>query len=251
MSSPELAIGHAPTKAEPVPGGLVPLNRARVEPKTSDRVYDVLLTAIRDLKLVPGTELSETDLARQLAVSRTPVREAIARLVDAGLLQVRPQVGTLVARIRMRDAEEAQFVRENLEAAAVQIVSDAPARDVSELRRLLELQDVAQAAHDLDGFFAADEAMHQQIFRMSGYPGAWQAVQRMKLQLDRLRRMSVPDQGTIRQLVGEHRLIVDAIEAGEADVASAHVRAHARRVLLQAPGLIEAYPEYFATEADA
>jgi DNA-binding GntR family transcriptional regulator len=231
--------------------GLSTLSRARVEPKTSDRVYDALVVAIRDLQFAPGEQLSETELARQLGVSRTPVREAIVRLVDAGLLQVRPQVGTLVARIRMSDAEEARFVRENLEAAAVQLVCDLPVRDVADLRKLLELQDAAQVAHDLDAFFASDEAMHQEIFRLAGYPGAWQAVQRKKLQLDRIRRMSLPDTSTVRELIDEHRHIVDAIEVGDAEVASAHVRVHARRALLQAPALIEAFPDYFAVDGDA
>jgi DNA-binding GntR family transcriptional regulator len=230
--------------------GLAVLSRARVEPKTSDRVYDALLGAIRDLTLAPGARLSETELARQLGVSRTPLREAIARLVDAGLLQVRPQVGTLVARIRMTDAEEARFVREHLEVAAVQIVCGAAVREVGELRRLLVVQGAAQAAHDLDAFAAADEAMHQEIFRLSGYPGAWQAVQRKKLQLDRLRRMSLPDPQTVLELLEEHRAIVDAIEAGNANAATAQVRAHARRALLQAPALIEKFPDYFTAEED-
>jgi GntR family transcriptional regulator, rspAB operon transcriptional repressor len=250
VTFPATSSDDALVPLEQLPTELLPVGRGRVEPKTSDRVYDSLLVAIRDLHLLPGARLSETELARQLGVSRTPVREAIIKLVDSGLLQVRPQVGTLVARIRLSDAEEARFVREHLEAAAVQIVSESPDRDVSVLREYLALQDAAQEIHDLDAFFAADEAMHQEIFRASGYPGAWQAVQRKKLQLDRMRRMSLPDPSTIRELINEHKLIVDAIEAGQANIASEHVRVHARRAMLKAPDLIAAYPDYFSTESD-
>lgn len=231
--------------APPAPS-LDPVNRGRQEPKTSDRVFDALVSAIRDLTLPSGTLLSESELSRQLQVSRTPVREAIVRLVDAGLVQVLPQVGTLVARIRMADVEEARFVRETLEVAALDLVCRMSSRDVSTLRELLDRQEDAHRRHDLDDFFAADEAMHMEIFALSGYPGAWQAVQRKKLQLDRIRRLSLPEPSAIRELIDEHRLIVDAIEAGRSAVGCKHVRAHARRVLEKAPALQRSHPDYFA-----
>ena len=229
---------------------LDPVSRARVEPKTSDRVYAILLAAIRDLRLPPGTRISESELAGLLHVSRTPVREAIIRLVDIGYVQVRPQVGSLVARIKLSDAEEARFVREHLELAAVHIVCAYPERDVTALRDFLNEQEAALINNDLDAFFAADEAMHQAIFNAAGYPGAWEAVQRKKIQLDRMRRMSLPKASTIQELIEEHQLIVDAIEAGDVDAASAHVVTHARRAMLDAPVLVEAYPDYFDTEQD-
>lgn len=225
---------------------LGPVQRARVEPRTSDRVYDALFAAIRDLHLVPGTRLSETELARQMQVSRTPIREAIARLVEVDLVQVLPQVGTLVAPIRLTDVEEARFVRENLESAALEIVCGMLDRDVSRLREHVAEQEGAYAAGDLDAFFAADEAMHIEIFALAGYPGAWQAIRRKKVQLDRIRRLSLPDPATLRELIDEHRSIVDAIESGTADVGAAHVRAHARRALVHAPALRHAHPDYFS-----
>lgn len=203
------------------------------------------MAAIRDLRLPPGAVLSETDLARQLGVSRTPVREAFARLADAGLIRVVPQVGTKVARIRMVEAEEARFVRENLEIACLKIVCRLPDRDVTRLRRLIDEQQSAHAVHDLDAFFAADESMHVEIFAMSGFAGAWEAVQRKKLQLDRIRRLSLPEPTTIAELIGEHRAIVDAIEVGSTRNGIKTLRAHARRALLKAPELQQRYPDYF------
>ena len=103
------------------PSPLVPVIRDGGAQRASDRVYATLSAAIRDLSLAPGRSLSETELAESLNVSRTPLREAIARLVDAGLVQVVPQVGTRVALIRLSDVEEARFVRENLEVAAFEV----------------------------------------------------------------------------------------------------------------------------------
>lgn len=71
----------------------------------------------------------------------------------------------------------------------------------------------AAAAGNLEAFFTADEAFHAEIFAISGHPGAWVAGQRMKLQLDRLRRLSLPDTATVTLLISGHSRIVDALEA--------------------------------------
>jgi DNA-binding GntR family transcriptional regulator len=214
--------------------------------RASDRVYAELASAIRDLRLPPGLALSETELAEQLHVSRTPLREAVARLVDSGLVQVVPQVGTRVALIRLSDVEEARFVRESLEVAAFEAACAIPERDLTVLRELLDRQERACVAADLDDFFAADEALHEQIFRLSGHPGAWQAVQRMKVQLDRIRRLSLPEPRTVRDLVDEHRLIVAALEVGDVTAGRARISAHARRVQDETPTLMAKHPDYFA-----
>ncbi|MCX5317015.1 GntR family transcriptional regulator [Streptomyces sp. NBC_00154] len=224
---------------------LSPVDRLRGTGRTSDRVFTELSEAIRDLRLLPGEALSETDLAEQLQVSRTPVREAVARLVDAGLVQVVPQVGTRVARIAMSDAQEARFVRETLEVAVFEEACALPVRDVSVLREILGKQEAAHADGDLAEWFRLDEALHIEIFRIGGHPGAWQAVQRVKLQLDRVRRLSLPDPSTTRDLIDEHRLIVDALADGRTPDGCAAVRAHARRVLEQAPKLLAQHPDYF------
>ena len=224
---------------------LAPIGRERTRARTSDRVYDELVAAIRDLRLPPGASMSETELAEQLHVSRTPLREAIARLVDDGLVSVVPQVGTRVELIRLHDVEEARFVRESLERAAFDAACVNPERDMRALRDLLEEQERSHRRNDFDAFFAADEALHAQIFKLAGYPGAWQAVQRMKLQLDRLRRLSLPEASTMRWLIDEHRAIVDALEAGDVLVGREHISRHARRALEQAPALRAAHPGYF------
>lgn len=224
---------------------LTPVGQVRTRVRTSDRVYDELVSAIRELRIPPGASLSETDLAEQLHVSRTPLREAIARLVDNGLVSVVPQVGTHVERIRLSDVEEARFVRESLEVAAFVVACGRKDRDLSKLRELIDIQKRAHEAHDVDAFFTADEALHEQIFHVSGYPGAWTAMQPMKLQLDRLRRLSLPEPSTVSALIDEHAAIVDALEAGDAKGGSKHIRLHAGRVREYGPKLREAHPELF------
>lgn len=224
---------------------LSPIELPRIRHRASDRVYDELVSAIRSLRIPPGAALSETDLARQLHVSRTPLREAIARLVGDGLVSVIPQVGTRVERISRYDVEQARFVRENLETAAFVAACALPERNVERLRVLLKEQARCHRAGDADVFFTADEDLHAEIFALSGYLGAWQAMQPMKLQLDRIRRLSLPDKAVVRALLDEHVAIVDALEAGDSRRGRALIAKHARRVLDYAPKLEAKYPKYF------
>lgn len=235
---------------EPMGLGLHPVVRIRGTGRTSDRVFEQLVAAIRDLRLPPGRLLSEGELAEELHVSRTPLREAIARLADAGLVQVLPQVGTLVARIRMSDVEEARFVRENLEMAAFEAACAIGVGEIPALREIIRRQQRAATAGDLEAFFSADEALHARIFAISGHPGAWAAVQRMKLQLDRLRRLSLPDRTTVTTLISDHTKIVDALEAGQVRAGQRHISAHARRVLEHAPRMRAKHPDFFVDEVE-
>jgi DNA-binding GntR family transcriptional regulator len=224
---------------------LSPLVRERVRARTSDRVYDELVSAIRDLRLAPGASLSETDLAARLGVSRTPLREAIARLVENGLVSVVPQVGTRVEMIRLSDVKQAQFAREHLEVAAFAAACKRPDRDIAGLRAIVGQQEKARQRDDVDAFFAADEAFHELIFSTSGYPGAWKVIQPMKLQLDRLRRLSLPATSIVAELVAEHAAIADALAAGDVRGGKALVSKHNRRVLDYGPKLRHAHPDLF------
>ncbi|GAA5187614.1 GntR family transcriptional regulator [Rugosimonospora acidiphila] len=242
--SPHQALIPEPTPVDSTPT-LSPVIRGRVATRTSDRVYDELVSAIRELRLAPGASLSETDLAERLHVSRTPVREALARLADAGLVHVVPQVGTRVGLIGLREVDEARFVRESLEVAAFEVACADRAPDVSALRDLLEQQEHSYQTENYNAFFAADEALHSKIFTLSGYPGAWQTLQRTKIQLDRLRRLALPDLSAVRVLIDEHRSIVDALEAADAVAGRALISRHARRAIELAPSLRAKYPDYF------
>lgn len=198
--------------------------------RASDVVFDTLLADIMRLELLPGTLLSETELSQRFSVSRTPVRAAIAQLVGVGLVQVAPQVGTRVALIDLAEVEQARFVRESLEVAVFRVASALPDRDVSPLRDQLAEQETHAAALDAEAFFAADVELHHAIFTMAGYPGAWTAAQRMRLQLDRLRRLSFLDEALLHELVDEHTQIVDALERGDAAAGTACLRSHIGRV---------------------
>lgn len=208
-------------------------------------VYSQLFDAIRDLRLPPGTKLSEPDLAEQLEVSRTPIREAVARLVNNGLVSVKPKVGTVVDPIPMWAVTEAQFVRELLEVGAFKVAAERDDRDVSEMRRLIDEQREYQHDRNVPGFFRTDELMHEQLFVLSGNTSVWGSLRAMKVQLDRVRRLSLPEADRIAELITEHEHIVDALEAGDVARGEYWLKLHIGRVRRDGPLLREAHPQLF------
>nr|ACL11813.1 putative transcriptional regulator [Mycolicibacterium brisbanense] len=240
----------ATPRSQPVQGSfdLEPIRRSTSRERTSDLVLQQLQDAIRDLRLAPGTELSESALSQRFGVSRTPVREALAKLVDAGLVHVTPQVGTRVARIRPDDVRQAQFVREHLELGAFEA---ACARTDLSTERLHHLLDEQREAYD-DGndelFFASDEALHRTIFELARYPGVWDVVQGHKLQLDRLRRLALPDRSTTRELIAEHAQIVEALDNSDVPGGRDITCKHLRRALTYLPRLRDTHPTFFTDQ---
>lgn len=223
---------------------VLPINRS-VRRRMSDRVYDELVAAIRDLRVAPGALISETELSRQLNVSRTPLREAISRLADAGLVEVTPQVGTHVSLISLAEVEQATFIRESLESSAFErALANGPVA-VRQLRRLITLQRSALDSANGELFFNADESIHEEIFRLAGFPRVWEVVKRSKVQLDRARRLILPEVVRSELIFDEHVQLVDALEAGNLELGRQIVSTHSRRVLEQTPQLLELYPSHF------
>ena len=227
--------------AEPSPGTtpliplapLAPMRRQRA----SDRVYDELVEAIRSMRLTPGTLVSENELTLALRVSRTPIREALARLADVGLVTVAPQVGTRVSPISLREVLEAQWVREQLELAAWESACALPEVDVAAFDELLAAQDAARQAGAVDDFFAADESFHEAVFTLSGHGGAMTMLRPMKVQLDRVRRLMVHDTASLDALYNDHQALARAVAQRDPAAARRVGTQHVRLVLDYIPDL--------------
>src|SRR5690348_13160727 len=115
--------------------------------RMGSRVFDSIRQAIVQLKLRPGNLLSEADVARQLGVSRQPVREAFIKLAEVGLVEVRPQRGTFVMLISIREVQHARFIREAIEVAVARKAAlEASAKKLVDLTRILDEQRAANAA---------------------------------------------------------------------------------------------------------
>jgi DNA-binding GntR family transcriptional regulator len=211
--------------------------------------YLALRDAIVAGELVPGTRLSENELAEILGVSRTPVREALLRLREDQLVDVVPQSGTFVTPISLRGLNDAQFLREAVECAAVRLAARrATPRDLEQLRGNLALQERARDADDLKAFFVLDTDFHRALCDLSGRAIASEIGERANGHLDRVRRLSLPVPSYLAEMVEEHRRVVDAVDVGDPDLAEAALRHHLRMVLSGVPRIRAEHPELFADD---
>ncbi len=211
------------------------------------RTFDVLLDQILTFRLKPYELVSEKALSEALGVSRTPVREALARLARVGLIDIYPQRGSVVAPLRMSDLAKSQFLREALEVGLLIRAVESPDRMdlVQNLRDEIAVQETFAAISDDRRFYKSDEALHQHIANHAGFPGIWTDIMNAKLHMDRFRYLTFPRIDNMSVVLGQHRAIVDAIEAGDRVAAEEAMRSHLQRVLSVVHFARERFPEHF------
>ena len=208
------------------------------QPQAANALRGAILTGI----LPPGTKVSEQEIADAIGTSRQPVREAFLRLAGEGLLEIRPQRGTFVSKITVAEVLDARFVREAVEADLIRLAcQNADATAISELRSLLDAQ---AAAPDAASFMALDESFHRAIAQTAGKARAWDHLQKLKSQMDRVRFLQLQD-FPIPTLIAQHKAMVDAIATQNPDKAEAELRAHLRLIEDDLPGIKAAHPDYF------
>jgi len=211
----------------------------------ADQIYDELRRMVVQLDLKPGEALSEKTTAELFNVSRTPVREAILRLADHGLVTVAPQFGTFIAAIDPDEVRQAQFMREHLEVAIALRLCAMDRVDLSPARTLIIQQDAVAVTGDFARFTVLDDRMHAWLFETAGMGRLWSAIHVKKAHLDRIRFLHVPEPGKIRQVVEQHAGIIDAIEAGDREATEATVREHTSGSVLYLDTLLVERPELF------
>jgi DNA-binding GntR family transcriptional regulator len=223
---------------------------ARVAKRRALTAASAICAELRDaivaLELEPGMPLSEKELTERFGVSRTPIREALIRLAEEGLVDIRPQAGTFVSRIPLSAIPEAVVVRQALEGALVEMAAArGGASGADRLDRVIERQAAFSGIDDRAAFHEADEAFHETIAALSGHPGVWRTVRQAKLQIDRCRRLTLPALGRMNQVISEHRVIADAVRRGDVGAARAAMQAHLQAVLPDARILARSHPAYF------
>lgn len=205
-----------------------------------------LRTDIMTLRRAPGTAIVEKDIAASYDVSRTPVREALLKLVDEGLIEIFPQSGTFVSRIPLYALRENIVIRQALEMMSARFAaSRATEEDCQALAAIMErLTKAAEEVNNHD-FHEADEDFHATIAQIAGYPGLWRITQLVKVQMDRCRRLTLPQAGRLNRVITEHQVIVDAIKAGDVDAASRTMSDHLEKLMADLDGIRDHDPDYF------
>jgi DNA-binding GntR family transcriptional regulator len=219
----------------------------------ASRVYGQLRADLLHAHLRPGEELSENQQAQRLGVSRTPVREAIQRLVREGLVHVLPQRGTRVSLLSMARIREALFIREAVECQVVRRLVAQPrtAQDWRLFAACITEQAQAVRDGDVEATMAADARFHAALLERCGLPGVWPIVAQARDLHQRVRAIAVPELRSGRQAVADHRAIVKALRSGDADRAADAVARHLARNIDLARRIASKHPDYFEDDPDA
>ncbi|WP_011578907.1 MULTISPECIES: GntR family transcriptional regulator [Chelativorans] len=213
--------------------------------------YVDLRQRIISLQLPPGTLLSRAELQARYGVSSTPMRDALLRLRDEGLVEIYPQSRTLVSRIDLPLAREAHFLRSSVERNIVrELTKTIPPGLIDMLRRIVALQEQNSGPEDLAVFAGLDQTFHETLFKAMGYLRTFAVIRRESVHIDRLRALHLPLGDKIDRILAEHKAIVDAIEAGDPNRADEAMAFHLSQSIALASRLSHDWPGYFTGNID-
>jgi DNA-binding GntR family transcriptional regulator len=213
---------------------------------TRDYVYHVLRESIISFKLEPGINISEKEISEKLQVSRTPVREAFVKLVQDELLEVFPQKGSFVALIDLDHVEDARFIREHLEVAAIGLACEVFSPEhMQKLEFNLHMQKRCVEVKDYKKFFELDEEFHETISEGCGKKRIWTVIQKMNVHLNRVRMLSLTENHNLEIILAQHENMIEAIREQDSIKAKTVIRDHLTLVNNDQGELKAAYPNYF------
>ncbi|WP_346915132.1 GntR family transcriptional regulator [uncultured Roseibium sp.] len=212
----------------------------------SQQIQDSLRARIVSLELAPGQNLSRSDIATHYGVSQTPVRDAMMKLEEEGLLTIYPQSKTEVSKIDVEHARETQTLRLSLELEVCRrLAKSGDPKAIDQARKILHLQETALSDGDLGLFSMLDKRFHLSLFQAVGIANLWQLVASRSGHIDRLRNLNLPDPGKAANILHYHRLILDAIESGNVQATDEAVRSHLSGTLETVDQIVARNPDYF------
>ncbi|MDD6142157.1 MAG: GntR family transcriptional regulator [bacterium] len=213
-----------------------------------DYAMRVLKENILHLELEPGSKVSENELAAQLGLSRTPVREALMALAKVRLVEIYPQKGSEVSRIDYDLVEESCFMRRILECAVVELASQmiTPEQKV-ELEDNIALQERCLRGGRMGALMQLDNELHRLLFRIAHKEQTWELMTGFTVHFDRVRSMALSTALNERN-VADHRAIVQAVISGDASAAHRLMEEHLGRYRVDEQALRDQYPATYFKE---
>jgi len=191
------------------------------------QVYELLRAKILSVELRPGESINERRLSEWLGVSRTPVREAIKRLSDNGLISTIPNVGTFVSLINPKKVEELYLIRTSLETAAIRLAAEGFDRKKAHtLQTLIDRQRATLQGPDLPTNIAIDNEFHRSIAEFSGLTTTWAILEQVMGEILRVRHLSVRMPRRLEEPIREHVAILRALKTGNPDNAEQAMKRH-------------------------
>ena len=197
-----------------------------------EQVTATLESEILTGKLASGTALTEQSLSVRLGVSRTPIRAALHTLAEEGLINLVPNRGAVVVGVTREDLIDIYKIRMRLEGLASALAAERISReDLATLRESVELAEFYISRNDTEHLKELDTQFHAIIYRASGNRMLNKTLSELHRNIISYRKMSLSVPGRLERSVGEHREILKAIEAGDAERADSLTCAHVAAAL--------------------
>ncbi len=199
-----------------------------------DHIYPVLKAAIMDMDIYSedaNLRLDERKLAEQLQISRTPIREALARLEREGFVEIRPRKGVYVRPKTLPEVLEIVVVWAALESMAARLVTQvASDREIATLRKLGVKHSADSKRADLEEYSEANIQFHQRILELSGCSLLSETADPLLQHMHAVRRRAMREKDRVSRSVVDHMAIIEAIENREGELAAMLVRDHTMKL---------------------
>lgn len=203
--------------------GVAPLRRRRLVDDATQALREAILRG----RFPAGARLRETDLARQLGISRTPIREALGRLEQEGLIEVLPRAGVRVTLLNLDEAVELYDLREVIDGLAARLAARrADEAPLGRLRKTLGRMAQGLERQDPNQWFGAHVAFHDEILRASGNARLQRLLSVVRLSIRHFHPLLLKTERRLEDADREHRGIFEAIAAHDAESAERLARAH-------------------------
>jgi DNA-binding GntR family transcriptional regulator len=195
-----------------------------------DKIYDALKLAITAMNIYaePGEpRLDERQLSLELGVSRTPIREAIARLEQEGLVRTVARKGIFVVRKHKRQILEMITVWAALESMAARLATErASDGEIATLREMFATFEGDRISAQIDEYSETNIRFHLAILRMSRCELLWQMAENLFIHMRAIRRKTIHENDRAERSIIDHLAIIQALERRDAELAERLVRAH-------------------------
>jgi DNA-binding GntR family transcriptional regulator len=193
----------------------------------NQRAYVKLRQLIVSGSIALGTRLDERDLAAKMGISRTPLREAIGKLVKEGVIEHRPYQGNFVRTFDAKQVSGLYEARKALEVLAIRLaVRRLSESDITMLAEILEDVDRALDESDLERFGEADRRFHASIARLSDNETLVDLLDRLDLQVQIVRSIANRDPDVVERTTGERKRVLTALRSRHEDAAAKFMEAH-------------------------
>jgi DNA-binding GntR family transcriptional regulator len=211
-----------------------------------DTVFDYLYAEIVSMRLLPGTKISEAEIAGIFDISRQPVRDAFSRLENLDLLLIRPQKATVVKRFSATAITTARFVRAAVEAKVIrEAARHCGPDDANLLKARIEDQRIAVADNNYERFRSLDYEFHKTLCTVGDVDFAFDVIAHEKAKVDRLCVLGLARNERLDQLLDDHLSIVQYVSDNDEEAAVKAGMLHLSRLDSTITVIREEHADYF------